>query len=178
MSGSPLIFWCNCMERRAEIITCCSRNNYNLDKQVPRTYMTGEVTDISYICNFKWYEWVKFRRIGPEAAYQFPSEHLVRCLGPSRNQGNSMSQYVLLESGKVISIQTLWSLTEAEVQNPSERARRNKFDDAIKKLYGDTEAPPDGWVQRRWRSDDDHQYDPDDDDELRIILMRICKTMP
>ena len=140
--------------------------------------MTGEVTNISHICNFKWYEWVKFRRIGPEAAYPFPSEHLGRCLGTSRNQGNSMSQYVLLESGKVISIQTLWSLTEAEVQNPSERARRNKFDDAIKKLYGDTEAPPDGWVQRRWRSDDDHQYDPDDDDELRIILMRICKTMP
>ena len=144
------------------------KKNYNLDRQVPRTYKTGEVTDISHICNFKWYEWVKFRRIGPEATYPFPSEHLGRCLGPSRSQGNSMSQYVLLESGKVIPIQTLRSLTEAEVENPSKKARRDKFGDAIKKLYGDTEAPPDGWVQRRRRSDDDPQYDPDDDDGFRI----------
>ena len=66
-----------------------------------------------------------------------------------------MSQYVLLESGKVITIQNLRSLTEAEKENHSEKARRDKFDDAIKKLYGDSEAPPDGWVQRRRKTDDD-----------------------
>ena len=94
LSGFPLVFWCYCMERRSEIIACCSRNNYTLDRQVPRTFITGEVTDISQIFNFKWYEWVKFRRIGPEAAYPFPNEHLGRCLGPVRNKGNMMSQYV------------------------------------------------------------------------------------
>ena len=54
LSGSPLVFWYYCMERRSEIIACCSRNNYNLDRQVPKTFLTGEVTDISHICNFKW----------------------------------------------------------------------------------------------------------------------------
>ena len=37
----------------------------NLDGQVPRTFLTGELTDISHVCNFSWYEWVKFRRIRP-----------------------------------------------------------------------------------------------------------------
>ena len=144
LSDSPLVFWCYCLERRSKIIACCSRNNYNLDRKVPRTFMTAEVTDISHVCNFKWYEWVKFRRIGPEAAYPFPSEHLGRCLGPSRNQGNSMSQYVLLESEKIILIQTLRSLIDFEMESSSEKARRDEFDDAIKKMYGDTIAPTDG----------------------------------
>ncbi len=46
LSGSPLVSWCYCTERRSEINACCSRNNYNLDRQVPRTFMTGEETDI------------------------------------------------------------------------------------------------------------------------------------
>ena len=107
LSGSPLVSWCYCMERRSEINACCSRNNYNLDRQVPRTFMTGEETDISHICNLEWNEWVTFCRIRPEDAYPFPNGHFGRCLGPARNKGNLMSQYVLLESGKVISIQTL-----------------------------------------------------------------------
>ena len=61
---------------------------------------------------------MKFRRIGPDAAYLFPTEHLGRCLGPTRNKGNVMSQYVFLENGKVISIQTLRSLTEAKINSP------------------------------------------------------------
>ena len=44
-----------------------------------------------------------------------PSEKLGRCLGPAKNQGNLMSQYILTEAGEVIPIQTLrGSLTESE----------------------------------------------------------------
>ena len=153
LAGSPLVLWCYCVDRRSEIIACCARNNYNLDGQVPRTYMTGELTDISHVCNFKWYKWVKFRRIGPEAAYPFPTEHLGRCLGPARNQGNAMSQHVLLENGKVIPIQTLRSLTQAEVDSPLEKSKRDAFDEAIKNLYGDHKAPPSDWIKRRKKSD-------------------------
>ena len=53
LSGSPFVLWCYCMERRAEIIPCCSHQNPNLDGQVPRFFMIGELTDISHICNFK-----------------------------------------------------------------------------------------------------------------------------
>ena len=90
-------------------------NNYVRLKsyQTPHSYFTGELTDISNLCNFKWFEWVKYRKTGE--GFPMPSEKLGRCLGPAKNQGNLMSQYILTEAGEVIPIQTLrGSLTESE----------------------------------------------------------------
>ena len=141
----------------------------NLDGQVPRTFLTGELTDISHVYNFSWYEWVKFRRIGPDAAYPFPTEHLGRCLGPARNKGNAMSQHVLLENGKDIPIQTLRSLTEAKIHSPLEQSKRKSFDMAIRKLYGDDKSPPTDWIKRRRRNDDGVQYINEDDEVYENI---------
>ena len=166
LSGSPLVFWCYCIERRSEIMSCCAKNNPNLDGMVPRSMMLGEVSDISHICNFQWYEWVKFRRVGPEAAYPYPSEHLGRCLGPARNKGNAMSQHVLLMNGKIIPVQTLRSLTTAELDSELEQRKRKEFDDAILKLYGDYRSVPPTWVKRRRKDDDQEQYiDVEEDEE-------------
>ena len=55
LSGSPMVFWCYCIEQRSEIIACSARNNPNLNGMVRRSMMTGEVTDISHLCNFQWY---------------------------------------------------------------------------------------------------------------------------
>ena len=41
LAVSPLIFWCHCIERRLEIIACCSQNKYKLDGQVHMTFLTG-----------------------------------------------------------------------------------------------------------------------------------------
>ena len=118
--GSQLVFWCYCIERRSEIIACCAKNNLNLDGHVPMTFLTGELTGISHVCNFNWYEWVKCRRIGPDIAYLFPTKHLSRCLGSARNKGNAMTQHVLLKNGKVIPVQPLQGLTQAELDSPLE----------------------------------------------------------
>ena len=48
LNGSPLVFGYYCMEQRAEIIASCSRKNNNLDRQVPRIFITEEVTDTSH----------------------------------------------------------------------------------------------------------------------------------
>lgn len=53
-----------------------------------------------------------------------------------------MSQHVLLENGKVIPLQTLRSLTQAELDSPLEQSKRDAFDKAIKKLYGDDKFHP------------------------------------
>ena len=166
LSGSPLVLWCYCMERRSEIMACSAKNNSNLNGMVPRSMMLGEVTDISHLCNFQWYEWVKFRRVGPDAAYPFPSEHLGRCLGPARNKGNAMSQNVLLGNGKVIPIQTLRSLTPAELDSDLEKQKRKVFDAAIYKLYGDHKSVPSNWVTRRRKANDQDQYVDDSHDEM------------
>ena len=73
-ANSPIVFWCYCLERRAIINRSIAKNNFRLDKTTPHTYLTGDLTDISNICSFAWYEWVKFRREGPEATNPFPHE--------------------------------------------------------------------------------------------------------
>lgn len=153
---SPIVLWCYCLERRAAINRSCAKDNLELNGATPHTYMTGEMTDISNICNFQWYEWVKFRRIGPSAAYPLPSEQLGRCLGPSKNRGNAMSQNVMLKDGSVLPIQTLRSLTGAELENEYEVKARKDFDVSINKLYGDHINPPENWVRRRSKPGDDH----------------------
>ena len=101
-----------------------ARNNVNLDVQVPRSCMTEEMIDTSHICNFQWNKWVKICQIGSEDVYTSPIKYLGRCLGLARNQNNSVNRHFLPENDKVIPIQTLRCLTEAEKDSPLEQSTR------------------------------------------------------
>ena len=119
--------------------------------------MTGEMTDISNLCNFKWYEWVKFRRPGEQ--YPYPSEHLGRCLGPAINKGNAMSQNILTETGEVLPVQTLRSLTQNELNSDSEIIKRRRMDETIRTRFGDSRSVPENWIARRSKPNDPEQYE-------------------
>ena len=123
----------------------------------PHSYLTGELTDISNVCNFKWFEWIKYRKA--REGFPMPSEKLGRCLGSAKNQGNQMSQYILTAAGEVIPTQTLRSLSESEKESEYERELRREFDRRIKIRYGDHRGPPPNWIARRRRQDDGDQYD-------------------
>ena len=56
-SNSPMVFWCYCVERRAEIINATVRSNFLLQGNTPHTKLTGQPTVISSLCEFGWYEW-------------------------------------------------------------------------------------------------------------------------
>ena len=43
MSGSLMVFWCYCIERRSEIMACSATNNPNLNGLVPQSMLTGGV---------------------------------------------------------------------------------------------------------------------------------------
>ena len=92
-SNTPAIFWCYALERRAEIIDSIARENIHCQGQTPETIMTRQPTDISHISEFKFYEWVKYKR--ENVQYPFSSWKLGRCLGPATNQGSGMCQYVM-----------------------------------------------------------------------------------
>ena len=106
-----------------------AKDTFLLNGMVPHSMMTGEMTDISNLSNFGWYEWVKFRK--PGEPYPAPTEWLGRCLGPAANKGNEMSQYVLTSSGEVLPVQTLRKLTESDKSNPNEIKARKKMDEYI-----------------------------------------------
>ena len=66
-----------------------------------------------------------------------------------------MSQHVLIETGSVLPIQTLRSLTSAEIDNPGESNWRIQFDNKIEVLYGTHLSPPPNWTKRRQNPGDD-----------------------
>ena len=107
-SDCPMVLWCYCIERWAEIINSTARSNYLLQGQVPSTRMSGQPTDISAICEFGWYQWVIYR------IEKFPFQHqrLGRVLGPARNAGNTMSQWVMTATGDVMPIQRLRTIVQ------------------------------------------------------------------
>ena len=145
-TGSPIVLWDYCMERRALIFQVTAKKLFQLNGTNPHTATFGTGADISHICNFGWYEWVYYRT--QSAKYPFQKECLGRCLGPARNEGNVMAQWILKENGKVVPWRTLRRLTSDELapSNEVEIDKRSNFTSLIRANLGDSislpQAPP------------------------------------
>ena len=136
ISDAPAVLWCYCGERKQKIMNSTAKDNFYLKGEVPETKMTGQPTDISVLCEFEWYEWVKYRREGQQ--FPLPHERLGRCLGPATSMGSGMSQYILTDTGQVLPCQTVRRLTPSEINNPNEQRKRSEFDAFIRRKFGDS----------------------------------------
>ena len=124
-------------ERRMRIHNVIPKSLFQLNGSNPTTSTLGIQPDISSICQFDWYEWCYVRQ---ETNTQFPfqKEVLGRVLGPCKNEGNEMTQNILLQNGKIVPRRTYRPLTLAEVNSKPEQDMRNAFDNDIKKKLGDS----------------------------------------
>ena len=104
-SNAPMRLWCYCAERRASIMTLTANNLYQLQGQNPYMATLHDMGDISNLCQFGWYEWVYIC----QHTAQFPRQksELGRCLGPTKNKGNEMCQWVMQQNGQVVPRRTL-----------------------------------------------------------------------
>ena len=155
-SGSPLRLWCYCAERRSSIFTLTAKNLFQLQGTNPYSATLGEMGDISSLCQFSWYEWVYFRQ--GSKAFPYLKEELGRCLGPCKNEGNEMCQWVLQANGFIVPRRTLRRLTahESAPSNEVEARKRSIFDDLIKARFGDSMSlgPEDKALQPTGEDDD------------------------
>ena len=138
-----MVLWCYAAERRADILSCSSRNIYELGGQVPHTKLTGQQTDISALVAFEWYEWyewVYYR--DPIASHPHPSERLGGFLGSVNHVGTAMSQWVMNEKGNVLPQQTLRHLTPLELHSNIEKKKCDVYDKIIHDKLGDSTHPP------------------------------------
>jgi len=153
-TGSPLVLWDYCMERRALIFQITAKKLFQLNGTNPHTMTFGTDADISNLCQFDWYEWVYFRE--DSAIFPFQKEQLGRCLGPAKNEGNEMAQWVLKNNGKVLPQRTLrrLSTTELSLTNESEAERRMLFTTFVRGILGDSislpAAPPPNPMDEFW----------------------------
>ena len=140
-SGSPIALWDYCAERRARINNLTAKDLFQLHGSNPHTITLAEEGDISNLCQFGWYEWCYFRQ--QKEHFPFPKEVLGRVLGPSRNVGNEMTQWVLQANDKVVCRRTLRKLKIDELNNNEvEEYKRRIFDDCIRKTLGDSMTLP------------------------------------
>ena len=111
-TNAPLRLWCYCAERGSSIFTLTAKNLYQLQGMNPYSATLGDVGDISSLCQFGWYEWIYFRQ--GKSSFPYLKEELGRCLGPCKNEGNEMCQWVLQANGEVVPRRTLRRLTAHE----------------------------------------------------------------
>ena len=99
-SDCPLKFWDYCVEWRVRVHNLTAKDRLALDGKNPYTATFGEESDISNICNFGFYELVYYW----ENTDSFPElkKKIGRCLGPCKDEGNEMAQYILKETGRVV----------------------------------------------------------------------------
>ena len=94
-------------------------DNFELQGQVPETYMSDQTANISPFTDCEWYEWVKFY----ETTAQFPEarEVLGRRLGPSLDVEPAMTSKILKMNGQVINISSYRKLSLEELDDAKEK---------------------------------------------------------
>ena len=141
-TNSPLVLWDYCLERRVLIFQVTAKKLFQLNGTNPHTATFGTEADISHLCQFGWYEWVYYR--DQSASFPYPKECLGRCLGPAKNEGNAMAQWILNENGRVVVRRSIRRLTPHELSpsNEPEVAKREAFTISIRAILGDSMSAP------------------------------------
>jgi hypothetical protein len=133
-SSCPRRLWDDCIIREAYVRSHTSMDIYGLEGQVPESKVKGEILYISTIVEYAWYEWVRFR----DTASKFPVSkiQLGRYLGAAIDIDPAMMRKILKQNGSVMNRSSLRPLTQDEIQSPTERKEREKFDIAIEEKFG------------------------------------------
>ena len=114
-----------------------SKKLFQLLGSNPYTATLGTQADILNLCYFGWYEWVYYR--DKLAKFPFQKECLERCLGPAKNEGNVMANWILTQKGTVIPRRLIrWlTLDEYYVSNEVEMAKRTVYNADIRSKLED-----------------------------------------
>ena len=144
LTGSPLVLWDYAAERRAAIISLTARDIFQLQGSNPYTVTFGDEGGISILCQFGWYEWVYFYGISSISQFPFPKAMLGQSLGPAKNEGNKMMQWILKQNGGVVPRRTVRKLTSEMLasSNEIEKVKRDAFDFDIRRKLGNSFYPP------------------------------------
>ena len=136
----PKKLWDYCIELESLIRSSTAMPRLTLRGQVPNSITLGQPTDISYISEVEFYEWVRF--LDPTASFPEPKEVYGRWLGPSADVGPVMCSHILKKNGHTITQSTFRPLTNDEKLDPAQQEIRREFDKAIADKLG--KSPADG----------------------------------
>ena len=138
-SRAPKHLWDDCLELEAYIWSNTAHETYKLNREVPKTVMSGETSDISKFCELEWFEWVMFR----DETAPFPDDMLKlgRYLGPSIDVGPAMTTKILTENGLVLHRSAYKPLTPDELPDKDGSDAQEQFMARVHKRLGSCVLP-------------------------------------
>ena len=87
--------------------------------------------------------------------FPYPLHVLGRCLGPAKNKGNKMLQWVINQHGQIVPRRTMRKLTPDKLLRESEIKKREVFDYAIRTRYRKSFTLPERIKSTRGNPQDD-----------------------
>ena len=134
-SKSPRRLWDHAVELASIVRSHLALDIHQLHGEVPETIMMGQTADISFICEFGWYDWIYYN----ESTAAFPESKVVlgRYLGPTEPEvGSVLTAKVLTLKGEVIRRNTFRHLTTEELESDDNRKERDDFDHKVQERLG------------------------------------------
>ena len=133
-SGCSPKLWDHALEHSCRLESAMAKDIYKLNGQVPETMLKGETFDISTLCQYGFYDFIKYR--DPNADYPDDEMPYGRYLGLIDDVGAAHAAKILQLNGKVVVRTTFRGLLDSEVSDPVEVKLRETFDKEIEQLLG------------------------------------------
>ena len=136
-SNSPKRLWDYCTQLTSVVRSHTAHDMFQLQGEVPETILRG-TADISYVCEFAWYQWVIYNEPNPEMS-KFPEsrERIGQYLGATQlGIGSVMSYYILNDKDVPLRWTTIRALTLEEQESETKAEIKKAFDTIILKKLG------------------------------------------
>ena len=136
-TGAPEVLWDYCIEWCAQVRSHTALNINGLNGQVPATTMTGDTSDISFLAEFSWYEWVWY--ISPQGTLDksLHVKRLGRYLGPATAVGDALCGLVMTEKATVLERTSIIPLTAQDNNEDGTIKLKQVFEDTLKLKLND-----------------------------------------
>ena len=143
---APEVLWDYCLEWCAMIRSHTALNIHELDGKTPATRMTGDTSDISFLAEFGWYDWVWY--IDPQGGTGLEAtgeptlsrKKLGRYLGPATNVGSAMCGTVLTAKGTRVDRTSIIPLSVADQNSDPIKKMKGVFEEVLKSKLKDRVA--------------------------------------
>jgi hypothetical protein len=122
-TNAPHVLWDYCMELMAQIRSHLALDLLELQGDTPSTVLTGDTSDISNLCEFRWYDMVWF----VDPTDKMENKKLARYLGPSHDVGQAMSSKLLTQKAQEISRTSVIPLSVEDKNNPAIQEKINEY---------------------------------------------------
>ena len=139
-SDSLIVHWDYCAERRARISNLTARNFFQLEGQNPILLLLVKKAIFLILASSSGLNGAIFDIKRKVFHYL---RRLCRVLGPSKNAGNEMAQWVLQSNGQIVPCRSLRHLQIEETNNDvDEDRKRQVFMECIRVKLGDSMTLP------------------------------------